>query len=218
MRSRVIQVLAATAVSVAVVSTLAVASAQASSTHVDGGSPVATRLTGVKPPPTTGHIPASLRAVAATGTWSCYAQTSLRALANLLWVTPELGYTGDYYGELRATASAIGGPLQQYTFCYNSGGFWTFFNDANNDLVSTEIDDPGIYNGMLNARATSVGSWEKYNLYCYGTARNLVIQSQANGLYVSTEIGDGGGDYAMLRARASVIGPWEQYINTEQFC
>jgi len=93
-----------------------------------------------------------------------------------------------------------------------------FFNDANNDLVSTEILDPGIYDGMLNARATSVGSGEEYNLYCYGTSRNLVIQSRANDMYVSTEIGDSGGDYAMLRARATVIGPWEQYINTEQFC
>jgi hypothetical protein len=65
MRSRVIQVLAATAVSAAVVSTLAVASAQASSTRMGGGSPVATRLTAVKPPPTTGHLPASLCSPAA---------------------------------------------------------------------------------------------------------------------------------------------------------
>jgi len=181
--------------------------------------PASSGLTPVRPPRAAGRVPARLQALAGAGTYTCHAQAGLQSLANLLWITPELGYTGYGYGMLRASASAIGGPLQQYTFCYNNpGAFWVFFNDANNDLVSTEIGYSGDIYGMLRARATAVGPWEQYNLYCSGVGRNLVIQSRANGLYVSTEIGDSGIDYAVLRARASVVGPWEQYINTEQFC
>ena len=89
------------------------------------------RLTPLRVPRAAGYVPALLRRAA--GTFQCYGADSLRAQANLLWVSPELGYSGSDYGMLRATAGSVGGPLQQFTLCHNSGGYWVFYSDDNND-------------------------------------------------------------------------------------
>jgi len=181
------------------------------------GGPV--RLTPLAVPRTSARVPAILKGRA--GTWQCYAQDGFRALANLLWLNPELGYAGADYGMLRATGGSIGGPLQQFTLCHNSLGYWVFFNDDNNDLVWAQINRATTDQryGMLTASTTEPSTaWQKFNIFCAKPDGNMVFQSQANNDYVSTEIGYSGGLYAMLRARATAIGPWEQYISTEILC
>jgi len=138
---------------------------------------------------------------------------SLKA-ANGLYVSAELGYTGDDYGMLRARAASVG-PWEQFEECPLGPYTITLRSEANGLYVSAELGYTGTENGMqiygmLRARATSVGPWEEFQ------TDNEALKA-ANYLYVTAELGytgtyNGMALNGMLRARATSIGPWEQFL------
>jgi DNA-binding Lrp family transcriptional regulator len=141
---------------------------------------------------------------------SCNPNLAFFNNANKKWVSAELGYTGDYYGMLRARATSVG-PWETFTFC-NWGTYYTLQSNANHKYVSAEVGYYGRWNGMLRARADSVGPYERFQ-------KNWVAEpmfdlvSDENFLYVSAELGYATTDweYGMLRARSSSLGNWEVF-------
>ncbi len=87
---------------------------------------------------------------------------AIQSLANGLFVSTEIGYTGNEYGMLRARASAIGAWEQYQLVSVESSGFWAIKSLANGLYVSAELGYAGIEQAMLRARAYSVGAWEQY--------------------------------------------------------
>ncbi len=133
------------------------------------------------------------------------------SLANHLFTSAELGYTGAYYAMLRARANNAS-TWERYTLggSGDSNGTWSLRSTANNLYVSTELGYTGSDQAMLRARASVIGPWEEYYLYDLGGGA-FALQSATNGLYVSAELGYTGANYAEERARATAVGPWEQY-------
>lgn len=97
-----------------------------------------------------------------TGSSSLYA---LRA-SNGLYVSAELGYSGNLNGMLRARASSIG-PWEQFSLFYGGGDAHGSYSlrAANGLWVSAEVgyatSDP-LY-GMLRARVDKIGPWERFS-------------------------------------------------------
>jgi hypothetical protein len=135
-----------------------------------------------------------------------------RSIANGLYVSAELGYTGSNYGMLRARASTVGSweKFSQYHYNDTQVGF---YSTANFYWVSAELGYTGSNYAMLRARASTRGPWEDYNVI-ENADGTVSLQSNANLLYVSAELGYTGSNYAMLRARASSIGPWEKFTDS----
>ncbi|SNQ48911.1 conserved exported hypothetical protein [Frankia canadensis] len=127
-----------------------------------------------------------------------------------LYVSTEIGGTGDRQNLLRARAGAVG-PWEKFNICFYDG-YETIASVANNRYVSAEKNLTGEYYRSLRARATEIGPWEKFTISCPGTAapRDCTIFSQATQRYVSVEkSGVSGQNQGVLRARASSVGPWE---------
>ncbi len=136
---------------------------------------------------------------------------TFRSIANGLYVSAELGYTGSNYAMLRARSSTQGDweKFSEYHYSDNQVGF---YSTANFYWVSAELGYTGSNYAMLRARASTRGPWEDYNVV-ENADGTFALQSQANSLYVSAELGYTGSNYAMLRARASTIGPWETFTD-----
>jgi hypothetical protein len=127
--------------------------------------------------------------------------------ANDLYVSAEIGRSGDGYGVLRARATSVG-PWETFTLCFVSDYYYTLVSQANGLYVSAELGWSGSNYGILRARATSVGPWEQLNWDC---GKGCWWTSIANGNYVSVELGWTGDNNATLRARATELGPWEEF-------
>lgn len=136
----------------------------------------------------------------------------LRSSANLMYVSAELGYGGDRYGELRARAAAQG-PWEQWTVEPLNATDVALRSNANGLYVSAELGYGGDRYATLRARAYAVGPWEVFRLVSL-SADTYAIVSVANGLYVSAELNYSGDRYATLRARAYAIGPWEVFTTS----
>lgn len=133
---------------------------------------------------------------------------TIRSKANGRYVSAELGYTGDSYGELRARATVVG-PWERFAVCPN-GRDWAIYSVANRHWVSAELGYPGAKYGMLRARAATIGPWERFSFNFCGPDC-VAIRSTANGRYVSAELGYTGPSYGMLRARATTVAAWERF-------
>ena len=161
--------------------------------------------------PTTNGVPvaASATGVFTASATECGAPGYIQSKYSGLYVSTELGFSGNLYAMLRARAATVG-PWEYYQLCYNrETAHWAIWADANSRWVSAELGDVGGQYGMLRARASSVGPWELFVPY---TANGVFeFKSAANQKWVSTEIGDGGNEYGMLRARSNEIGAWELY-------
>jgi len=140
----------------------------------------------------------------------CITNATIFSLANNLYVSAELGYSGGNYAMLRARASVVG-PWERYNLCnFVNTANWFIVSQANGLAVSAELGYSGGSYAMLRARASAVGPWEQFAVRDNGDG-SVSLLSLANGLWVSAELGYSGGNYAMLRARASAIGPWERF-------
>ena len=137
---------------------------------------------------------------------------TIRSVANGMYVSAELGYTGSNYAMLRARASTQGHWETYSGYHYNTDNKIGFYNTANNYWVSAELGYAGGNYAMLRARASTQGPWEDFTII-ENSDGTYALQSQANSLYVSAELGYTGGNYAMLRARSSTIGPWETFTD-----
>ncbi|MET0342755.1 MAG: hypothetical protein ABW252_17240 [Polyangiales bacterium] len=138
----------------------------------------------------------------------------IRSEANSSYVSAEAGFTGNYYGMLRARRPAVGenGTWEHFKFC-TSGGAYVIFASATGKWVSAEKDFFGTDSGMLRARADEIGAWEKFDIRHFNGQGYYALRAQANGKYVSVELDEGnhaGDRWAMLRARADVVDPWER--------
>ena len=141
----------------------------------------------------------------------CSSDFQLQSADDGLYVSAEMGYTGNNYAMLRARAATVG-PWERYNLTYDtSTGTWSIQSLDNNLFVSTELSFTGNNYAMLRARSSTASIWERYNLYYNRVSGTWEIQSARNNLYISTEVDFTGSNYAMLRARASTVGPWEQY-------
>ena len=134
--------------------------------------------------------------------------------ANYGFVSAELGYTGGYYGMLRARSGSIG-PWEQYSIgsSGDTDGTWAIRSVANNLYVSSEFGYSGGDDGLQRARASVIGDWEKFFLYQIGGqfAWQSYYPYGSACCYVSTEMGYTGFEFEMLRARAYSVGSWELY-------
>lgn len=138
----------------------------------------------------------------------CAYNVTITSLANGLYVSAEIDYSGDWHGMLRARATAIG-PRELFTLC-NHGAYYTLQSQANGRYVAVELSHRGDEYGMLRARATEIGPWEQLSFPQHNDG-TLVIYSQANRRYVSAELAYSGVWKDMLRARASEVGAWERF-------
>lgn len=89
---------------------------------------------------------------------------AIQSLANGLYVSTELGYSGGEYGMLRARAGAIG-AWEQYRLEPIWDQLYAVKSLANGLYVSTELGYTSGWYGMLRARATSIGAWERHWLF-----------------------------------------------------
>ncbi len=91
---------------------------------------------------------------------------AIKSLANNLYVSAELGWTGNSYGLLRARAASIG-PWEQ--FHIDSGLGTTnrvhIQSQANGLWVSAEFGWTGNSYADLRARASSIGQWETFMMF-----------------------------------------------------
>ncbi len=87
---------------------------------------------------------------------------------------------------------------------------YSFMSEANQKLVSAELNWDGGDYGALRARATDLGPWEGFSLEVQGNS-TWTIKSLANGKFVSAELNYVGGTYGLLRARADVAAEWEKF-------
>jgi hypothetical protein len=156
-----------------------------------------------------GAAPAIAAEAGAASVAGCYSNRWISSDANGLYVSAELGYTGNNYAMLRARGTAVG-SWELFRVCFN-GGYDTIQSQANWKYVTAELGYSGGSYGMLRARATTVGAREKFVVNCDASGFVCRIISAANGLYTSAELGYTGGNYGMLRARAEEIGPWERF-------
>jgi hypothetical protein len=136
----------------------------------------------------------------------------VRSDINSLYVSAELAYGGDRYGELRARAYDQG-SWEQWTVVPLNATDVALRSDANGLFVSAELAYGGDRYATLRARAYGVGAWEVFRLVPVGD-NTYAIQSVANGLYVSAELGYYGDRYGTLRARAGGIGSWEVFTTS----
>lgn len=166
-------------------------------------------------PPPSGNPPAQIGVSAvAAPKFTCYNGTAFASMHNDHYVAGERGYTGGYYGMLRARTLANKiGYWEYWNFCLDHNtGLWSISESASPfKWTSAELGYSDGDNGMLRARASTVGPWERYQIICLNNSGNFAIRSKANGRYVSTEFGYTGERYEMLRARATVVGGWENY-------
>jgi hypothetical protein len=143
-------------------------------------------------------------------TINCFSHVVIYSIANDLFVSTELGYTGANHAMLRARASVVG-PWEQYSVCRDEQTQVTnIVSDANGLYVSAELEYTGGNYAMLRARATTQGPWETW-LTASDPPGETWILNIVNNRYVSAELGYTGGNYAMLRARGVANGPWELY-------
>lgn len=129
-------------------------------------------------------------------------------VANSLFVSAELGYTGSGYAMMRARSSSLG-SWESWTKVSLPGGLIALRNNANSKYASA---DPGT--SELHASAAQIGENEVFSMtynsdgtYSLRTARLI----DSNNRYVSAELGFTGSTYGELRARATAIGSWEKY-------
>jgi hypothetical protein len=149
-------------------------------------------------------------AVLAPNAAVCIVNANIHSLANNLFVSAELGYSGGNSAMLRARASVVG-PWELYQLCnFVNTTTWFIVSQANGLAVSAELGYSGGNYGMLRARASVIGPWEQFAVHDNGDG-SVSVLSLANNMWVSAELGYGGGSYGMLRARASAIGPWERF-------
>jgi hypothetical protein len=150
---------------------------------------------------------------AAESSFKCTEPGSWYSSANGLYISAEIGMSGNWWGMLRARATSVG-PWERFQFCeYESGiyaGVWSIWSNAAERWVTAEFGYTGGEYGMLRARATGIGSWERYRFATYPGVP-FGIQSNYNGLWVSAELGNPEPTYAMLRARSGTRGAWENF-------
>lgn len=145
---------------------------------------------------------------------------AIRSQGNGLYVSAELGYSGDRYGMLRARASTIG-PWEKFQLCQYIGTvgpgnalYWTssLRSLANNKFVSVEYDYTGGWYGMLRARADSWGSWEILMIDDWNSPAHIGTASQIQ--IASAELDQQPAEWnAMLRMRpcCTKAGTWEGF-------
>lgn len=131
-------------------------------------------------------------------------EVSIKA-ANGLYVSAEIGYTGSYYGMLRARASTVG-PWEKFQKCWLDVNHFALYSEANGLYVRADLGyattDP-LY-GMLRASINSIGG--PYETFFDDSGDAIVAY---NNRWVSAELSYPGSERGMLRARATSIGPWE---------
>jgi hypothetical protein len=141
---------------------------------------------------------------------------ALKSKANGLYVSAELGYSGDRNGMLRARAGSVG-PWERFELCHNViipggvpfGVISTLRSLANGKYVSVEHGYSDNWNNMLRARADSVGSWEALDIDSGNDPAR--IRDWYDFKIASAELNMPGPWTGMLRARADTVGPWEQW-------
>ena len=91
---------------------------------------------------------------------------SIRSLANGAIVTPELGYTGRYYGTLRARGSTTTGPSPRLAFVPVAApcSCYAIRSVANALYVSARFDYTGPIYGLLVARSPTIRGWEAFDI------------------------------------------------------
>lgn len=162
---------------------------------------------------------AALAPRASAGNWVCSTRAIYSQAAGK-YVSAELGWTGDFYGLLRARASTVG-PWERFNVCeyqdgnYPSNEVWTIQSLANGLYVSAELGWTGGLYGLLRARASTVGPWEKFNLLADPSWSGSSLRSWANCKYVSAELGWTGEFNGLLRARADTVRQWERFSGPE---
>jgi hypothetical protein len=144
-----------------------------------------------------------------SATNTCGAPGYIQSKWNGLYVSTELGYSGNQYGMLRARATSVG-PWELYQFCALESIYYIYAN-ADNRYVSAELGYTGEEYGMLRGRSLGIGPWERYKVT--GCCNDMIFQSAANLNYVTGEFAFRGSYYGMLRARARTLGEWQEWIN-----
>lgn len=105
---------------------------------------------------------AGLVRVEAAGEVLCLAaDIPIRSVANGMYLSAELVYTGDQYGMLRARTDAAPGPWERFTFEPFGNGY-AIRAVSNGKYVSAELAYSGDWYGVLRARANGVGPWEQF--------------------------------------------------------
>ena len=132
----------------------------------------------------------------------------IQSVVNGLYVTAELGGTGNNYAMLRARSATVG-PWERFCLQNNNDNTWSIQSAENGLYVTAELGGTGNDYARLRARSATVGSWERFFLYSNGSA--FTFQYASNNLYATAELGGTGNDYARLRARSATVGPWEQF-------
>ena len=136
---------------------------------------------------------------------------ALRANANDLYISAELGWSGTSYAAARARAASIG-AWERFVLEAVAGDLWVIKSEANGRYVSAELGYQGSWQGALRARAGSPGAWEKFRIEpVAGSDTLFTLRSAANELYVASEKDWQGTGAGMLRARSSAAAGWEQF-------
>jgi hypothetical protein len=136
-----------------------------------------------------------------------------------LYVAAELGYTGDFYADMRARTPWPPDGWETFDLANFSDGTWGILSPldrgGSGGFASTEMGYGGDFWRILRARADRAGAWERYDIICLDSGcpipGNFAFYSRAAGKYVSAEKNWGGDFLGQLRARADVIGPWETF-------
>ena len=92
-----------------------------------------------------------------------------------MYVSAELAYGGDRFGELRARASAQG-PWEQWTVVPLNSTDVALRSDANGKYVSAELHYPGDRYGTLRARADAIGPWEIFRIVPVALRRSTALR------------------------------------------
>lgn len=146
----------------------------------------------------------------------CWVAMSIRSKANGLYVSAELGYTGDLYGMLRARSSTIG-PWETYLICWDDNFGMTIISSFINGLYVAAVPGDTDMDHMMLTASVQYADVGLASLFItpFSPADTTDVFPMSllyvNDSVVSAELGYSGGDYAMLRARASSVGPWEQF-------
>jgi hypothetical protein len=154
----------------------------------------------------------TLTAPSAHAAFSCSGEWVIRHSSSRLYVSAELGWTGNSYARLRARARSIG-PWERFTLCDDSASSaYALRSLANGRYVAAELGWTGNNYGILRARATAIGSWEKFYIHHPGGVPTQdAFFWAANRRYASAEFGFPQPFTGELRARATLIGSWENF-------
>lgn len=145
------------------------------------------------------------------------ANIALLNIRNGRFVAAEIGFSGAWYGMLRAqrTTAPLGGwerfRLDGDCRPASGCGIWSYVAGR---YVSAELNYSAPNTGMLRARSLTSGSpsWERFR-FEGDCASDCAIRSVWSGLYVAAELNYTGNAYGMLRAArttAPFVG-WERF-------